>query len=63
MLYTELTGANRNQITIESQALEVSNVDLSKELSDMMNTQRAMQFQTRAISIGDQMMGLVNNLR
>lgn len=63
MIYTELTGANRNQIRIESQALEASNVDLSKELSDLMNTQRTMQFQTRAISIGDQMMGLVNNLR
>lgn len=63
MIYTELTGANRNQIAIESNMLEASNVDLSKELSNMMLSQRVLQFQSRAISIGDQMLGLVNSMR
>ncbi len=44
-------------------ALEGSNVDLGKELSELILTQRAYQFNTRSISIADQMMGLVNNIR
>jgi flagellar basal-body rod protein FlgG len=44
-------------------ALEGSNVDLGKELSELILAQRAYQFNTRSISIADQMMGLVNNIR
>ncbi len=44
-------------------ALEMSNVDMGKEMIDMLEAQRNYQFNTRAISIGDEMMGLVNNLR
>ncbi|RXJ02932.1 flagellar hook-basal body protein [Anaerobacillus alkaliphilus] len=44
-------------------ALEGSNVDLGKEMSDLILAQRAYQFNTRSISIADQMMGLVNNIR
>jgi flagellar basal-body rod protein FlgG len=44
-------------------ALEGSNVDTSKELTDLIGIQRAYQFNARALSISDQMMGLINNLR
>jgi len=63
MVYSDLTGVARNSISMQHQALEASNVDLSKELSDMMNVQRALQFQSRAITVSDQMMGLVNGIR
>lgn len=62
-VYTDLVGAARGEIAIQQSALEGSNVDLSKELTDMINVQRALQFQSRAISISDQMMGLVNGIR
>lgn len=63
LIYTELTGAGRNEIAIQQGALEASNVDLGKELTEMMSVQRAMQFQSRSISLSDQMMGLVNGIR
>lgn len=44
-------------------SLEGSNVDLGKEMSELILAQRAYQFNTRSISIADQMMGLVNNIR
>lgn len=44
-------------------ALEGSNVDLSKEMTELILSQRNYQFNSRSISMADQMMGLVNNLR
>lgn len=44
-------------------ALEASNVDTAREMADMMDAQRFYQFNSRAIGITDQMMGLVTNLR
>lgn len=44
-------------------ALESSNVDMAKEFADMIETQRAYSFNARSISIGDQMLGLINNMR
>jgi flagellar basal-body rod protein FlgG len=58
-----LTGALRNEISVQQGALEKSNVDISKEMTDMINVQRSYQFQSRAFTLGDQMMGLVNSLR
>lgn len=48
---------------IHPQALEQSNVDLSKEMTDMIAAQRLYQFNSRSISMGDQMSGLVNTIR
>lgn len=48
---------------IKSEALETSNVDMAKQMADMMETQRAYQFNARTISMADQMQGLVNSLR
>ncbi|RKL68027.1 flagellar biosynthesis protein FlgG [Salipaludibacillus neizhouensis] len=55
----EAAGA---QVFMQS-ALETSNVDSAKEMTDMMEAQRSYQFNSKAISITDQMMGLVTNLR
>jgi len=60
---TDLNGALRRQISIRSGALELSNVDLSKEMTDLMTAQRSYQFQARSINMADQMMGLINGIR
>ncbi|MBA2175291.1 flagellar hook-basal body protein [Halobacillus locisalis] len=52
-----------NDQQMQSQTLESSNVDISKELTDLLMAQRAYQFNAKSISTSDQMMGLVNQLR
>lgn len=54
---------NRNDIAVKQGALEQSNVELQKEMTDMISTQRSYQFNAKSISIADQMMGLVNGIR
>ena len=44
-------------------ALETSNVDLSKEMTDLITAQRMYQFQSRSVTMADQMLGLVNSIR
>jgi flagellar basal-body rod protein FlgG len=56
-------GANEQPFKVRQGALEASNVDLSQEMSELMASQRLMQFQSRSISIADDMMGLANSLR
>ncbi|GAA0724069.1 flagellar basal-body rod protein FlgG [Clostridium malenominatum] len=43
--------------------VEGSNVDVSKEMTDMILSQRAFEFGSRAIKAADEMWGMVNNLR
>lgn len=43
--------------------LENSNVDMAKEMSDMIITQRAFSFGSRAVTTADEMWGMVNNMR
>jgi flagellar basal-body rod protein FlgG len=63
-IYRDLVGgASRNDIGIEQNELEQSNVDIAKEMTDLINMQRSYQFQSRSITIADQMMGLVNSVR
>jgi flagellar basal-body rod protein FlgG len=47
---------------ISSGYLEGSNVDLAKEMVDLMATQRSFQMNARAISYGDQMLGIANGI-
>lgn len=47
---------------ISSGYLEGSNVDLSKEMTDLMTTQRSYQMNARAVSYADQMTGIANNI-
>jgi flagellar basal-body rod protein FlgG len=60
---TELNGGLREQISILQGSLEQSNVDLSKEMTELINVQRSYQFQARSINMADQMMGLINGIR
>jgi flagellar basal-body rod protein FlgG len=62
-ILTDLRGVNRAQVGIEQGTLEMSNVDLSKEMTNLISTQRSYQFNTRAVSIADQMLGLINSIR
>ncbi|WP_456273075.1 flagellar hook-basal body protein [Bacillus sp. AK031] len=62
-ILTNLNGGLRNNIGLAQSTLEASNVDIGKEMTDMLNVQRAYQFQSRSISMADQMMGLVNGIR
>ncbi len=48
---------------IRQGALETSNVDMRKEMSQMLLIQRAYQLNSRAIGIADQMMGIANSIR
>lgn len=48
---------------VQSGALEQSNVNLAEQMTDLLQAQRAYQFNARTISTSDQMMGLVNQLR
>lgn len=60
---TNLQGGDRAQIGLENRMLELSNVDYEKEMTDLINVQRNYQFNSRAVSIADQMLGLVNGIR
>lgn len=60
---TDLRGANRAEIGMVNGALESSNVDLSKEMTELIQTQRSYQFNARAVTIADQMLGLINGIR
>lgn len=62
-LIVPLVGATRDQIGLQHQALEQSNVDLIEEMTNLIQTQRAYQLQARAITLADQMSGLVNGIR
>lgn len=48
---------------IKSGVLESSNVNMSEEMTDMIVTQRAYQFNARSITMADQMQGLINQIR
>lgn len=61
--FTDLTGSLRSQISIGQGMLEQSNVDMSKEMTSLMNVERSYQFQARTITMADQMMGLINGIR
>jgi flagellar basal-body rod protein FlgG len=62
-ILTNLTGAQRNQVSIQQGVLEQSNVDMSKEMTDLINVQRSYQFHAKSITLADQMLGLVNGIR
>ncbi|OLO42311.1 flagellar biosynthesis protein FlgG [Alkalihalophilus pseudofirmus] len=51
------------QVSVRQGALEMSNVDMGREMSEMILAQRSYQFNARSISMADQMMGLVNSIR
>jgi flagellar basal-body rod protein FlgG len=62
-VFTNLTGAARQQISIGQGMLEQSNVDMAKEMTNLVSVQRAYQFQAKSVTMADQMMGLINGIR
>ncbi|WP_107942047.1 flagellar hook-basal body protein [Metasolibacillus sp. FSL H7-0170] len=62
-ILTDLQGAGRAEIGLSIQTLEMSNVDISKEMTDLIATQRSYQFNSRAVTLADQMLGLINGIR
>ncbi|AJD92312.1 hypothetical protein JMA_29950 [Jeotgalibacillus malaysiensis] len=62
-LLVQMEGGLRQTIGLEQGAIEQSNVDLSKAFTELIEVQRNYQFHSRAVSISDQMSGLVNGLR
>ena len=62
-ILTNLAGPLRNQVSIQQGVLEQSNVDMSKEMTDLINVQRGYQFHAKTITLADQMLGLVNGIR
>jgi flagellar basal-body rod protein FlgG len=60
---TFLDGELRNEVSMQQGALEMSNVDLSKEMTDLMISQRSYQMNAKSITMGDQILGLINGVR
>ncbi|MEG0894255.1 MAG: flagellar hook-basal body protein [Oscillospiraceae bacterium] len=62
---TEISGeAEYNpEVQVKCGYLENSNVDMSKAMVDMINIQRAFQFNSRMVQTSDEIMQLVNSLR
>lgn len=50
-------------VSVKQKALEQSNVDLSKEMTDMIQIQRAYQLSARALTSSEAMMNMANHLR
>lgn len=50
------------EANVSSGYLEGSNVDLTTEMADLMLTQRGFQLNSRALSYGDQMLGIANGI-
>ena len=60
---TNLQGQGRGVIGLLNGALEGSNVNYEKEMTDLISVQRSYQFNSRAVSMADQMLGLINGIR
>lgn len=58
-----LQGEGEPAIRLRQGMLESANVDLSEELTQLMATQRLMQFTSRSITMADEMLGLANSIR
>ena len=53
---------NPEDVQMLSGYLEGSNVDLTKEMTDLMTSQRSFQMNSRAVSYADQMIGIANGI-
>lgn len=49
--------------SIKQGFLEISNVDISKEMTDLIMAQRAFELNSRGLKTADEMMNIANNLR
>lgn len=58
-----VTAGEGTAISLRQGFLEQSNVNLSSEMTELINVQRAYQLSARALSSSDSLMGLANSLR
>lgn len=58
-----LSLPQEQRASLRQGALEASNVDLTEAMAEMLQVQRAYQLTARALTSGETMMGLANNLR
>lgn len=58
-----LNPAAANEASVQQGALETSNVDLTSEMTELINVQRSFQMNARAFTLADQASGLVNSIR
>ncbi|WNS42639.1 flagellar hook-basal body protein [Paenibacillus sp. MMS20-IR301] len=61
--FVQRAAGEAKDVGVRSGYLESSNVDLNKEITEMMQIQRTYQLAARALSSSDQMLGLANNMR
>lgn len=61
--FVQRAAGEAKDVGVRTGYLESSNVDLSKEMTEMMQIQRTYQLAARALSSSDQMLGLANNMR
>ena len=59
--YTNI--AINNNINLHQGYIETSNVDLGQEIVDLISMQRAFQFNSKGITVADDMWSMVNNLQ
>ena len=64
-LYKPVQGVNPEAVNSDvlQGYVERSNVRMEKEMSDMIISQRAFEFSSRAVKTADEMWGMINNLR
>ncbi|SFI06329.1 flagellar hook protein FlgE [Selenomonas ruminantium] len=55
--------ADGSSVTITANALEMSNVDIANEFSDMIITQRGFQSNSKIITVGDEMIETLINMK
>lgn len=61
--FVQRAAGEASGIGVRSGWLEQSNVDMTTEMTEMMQVQRTYQLVARALSSSDQMFGLANNMR
>ncbi|HEY4430501.1 MAG TPA: flagellar hook-basal body protein [Paenibacillus sp.] len=61
--FVQRAAGEASGIGVRSGWLEQSNVDMTTEMTEMMQIQRTYQLAARALSSSDQMLGLANNMR
>ncbi len=62
-LLTPLRGAGRQEVNVQQGVLEMSNVDVGRETTELIQTQRMYQMNARSVTLADQMLGLINGIR
>lgn len=58
-----VVAAPQTERLIQNQALEMSNVSIQDQMTQLITAQRSYQFNARTITMADQMQGLINQLR